>query len=85
MTTRFSSGRSVVRQLLMMAAGLLLLLAALDVVSLHKLSDPPTIDDNGVITSKGRTERRTDLAWGTLFVVVGSALVVVGAGGLVAN
>lgn len=66
----------------MAAAGLLLLVAALDVVSLHRLSDPPTTDDNGVITSKGQTERRTDLAWGTLFVVVGGALVVVGLSGL---
>lgn len=69
----------------MVAAGGLLLVAALDVVSLHRLSDPPTTDDNGLITSKGQTERRTDLAWGTLFVVVGGALVVVGLGGFVSN
>jgi hypothetical protein len=67
----------------MMAAGFLLLLAALDVVVLHRLSDPPLTDDNGVITSKGQTERRTDLVWGTLFTVAGAALVVVGAGGMV--
>lgn len=68
----------------MAAAGVLLLLAALDIVSLHKLSDPPSVGDDGLLTSKGQTERRTDLVWGTLFVVVGGALVVVGLGGLMA-
>ena len=82
MTTRFTVSKSATRQLLMTAAGLLLLMAALDVVVLHKLSDPPRTDDNGVITSKGQTERRTDLVWGTLFTVAGAALVVVGAGGM---
>lgn len=82
MTTTFTVSKSGTRQLLMTAAGLLLLLAALDVVVLHKLSDPPRTDDDGVITSKGQTERRTDLVWGTLFTVAGVALVVVGASGM---
>ncbi len=82
MTTTFSAARSPIRQLLLTAAGVLLLLAALDIVSLHKLSGPPTSDDAGLLTSKGQTERRTDLVWGTLFVVAGAAFVVVGAGGL---
>lgn len=83
MASRFVANRSRVRQLLMAVAGLVLLVAALDIVSIHKLSDPPTTDDNGLITSKGQTERRTDLAWGTLFVVAGASLVIVGLGGLV--
>jgi hypothetical protein len=66
----------------MAAAGIFLLVAALDIVALHKLSDPPTTDDAGVLTSKGQTERRTDLVWGTLFVAVGGSLIVVGLGGL---
>jgi hypothetical protein len=82
MTTVFASKRSVIRQLLMTAAGILLLVAALDIVSLHRLSDPPTTNDDGVLTSKGQTERRTDIAWGSLFTAVGSSLVVVGLGGL---
>ena len=82
MTARFTVNKSSTRQFMMTAAGLLLLLAALDVVVLHKLSDPPRTDDNGVITSKGQTERRTDFVWGTLFTVAGAALVVVGAGGV---
>ncbi|MEA2003183.1 MAG: hypothetical protein U9N84_15015 [Actinomycetota bacterium] len=82
MTATFSATRSPVRQLLLTAAGVLLLLAALDIVSLHKLSGPPSADDAGLLTSKGQTERRTDLVWGTLFVVAGVAFVVVGAGGL---
>ena len=60
-----------------------MLLAALDIVSLHRLSDAPTTDDNGLLTSKGQTERRTDLVWGTLFIVAGAGLVVVGLGGFV--
>ena len=68
---RFASTKSPTRQLLLTAAGLLLLLAALDIVSLHRLSDPPTTNDDGLLTSKGQTERRTDLVWGTLFVVAG--------------
>ena len=82
MTARFVVSKSATRQLLMTAAGLLLLLAALDVVVLHTLSDPPRTDDNGALTSKGQTERRTDLVWGTLFTVAGAALVGVGAGGM---
>ncbi len=82
MTTRFSVTRSPVRQLLMAAAGVVLLVAALDIVSLHRLSDPPTTDDNGVLTSKGQTERRTDMVWGSLFTAVGGSLLVVGLGGL---
>lgn len=83
MTTHFSATRSPLRQLLMAAAGVLLLVAALDIVSLHKLSEPPTTNDDGVITSKGQTERRTDLVWGALFTAVGGTLIVVGLGGLI--
>ena len=79
----FRAAKSPTRQLLLTAAGVLLLLAALDIVVLHKLSDPPTVNDDGTLTSKGRTERRTDLVWGTLFTAAGAALVVVGAGGMV--
>ena len=82
MTARFSSTRSPIRQLLLAAVGVLLLVAALDIVSLHRLSDPPSTDDNGVLTSKGQTERRTDVIWGTLFGSIGGILVVVGLGGL---
>jgi hypothetical protein len=82
MTVRFAATKSATRQLLMAAAGFLLLIAALDIVSLHRLSDPPTTNDDGLLTSKGQTERRTDLVWGTLFVVAGGAFLVVGLGGL---
>ncbi len=82
MTTRFSAKRSAVRQLLLAAAGIFLLLAAIDIVSLHRLSDAPTTNDDGVLTSKGQTERRTDMVWGSLFIGVGGTLIVVGLGGL---
>lgn len=83
MSVIFSARRSGSRRLLMAAAGILLLVAALDIVSLHVLSDPPTTNADGVLTSKGQTERRTDIAWGSLFAAVGATLVVVGLGGLV--
>ncbi len=79
---RFTAGKSATRQLLLAAAGVVLLLAALDIVALHRLSDPPTTNDDGTLTSKGQTERRTDLVWGTLFVVGGGAALVTGLGGL---
>ncbi len=82
MSVRFAATKSPTRQLLMTAAGILLLLAALDIVSLHRLSDPPTTNDDGLLTSKGQTERRTDLVWGTLFVVAGGSFLVAGLGGL---
>ena len=85
MTTRFSTTRSPVRQRLMFAAGVLLLVAAVDIVSLHRLADAPTVDDNGVLTSKGQTERRTDMVWGSLFTAVGGSLIVVGLGGLLTS
>jgi hypothetical protein len=82
---RFTARRSPIRQLLMAAAGLLLLLAAVDIVWLHELSDPPTTGDDGVLTSKGQTERRTDIVWGTLFGAAGIVLVFTGFGGLLAG
>lgn len=82
MTTIFASRRSATRQLLMAVAGILLLVAALDIVSLHRLSDAPQTNNDGVLTAKGQTERRTDLAWGSLFTAVGASLIVVGFGGL---
>lgn len=85
MTTRFAATRSPIRQLLLAAVGVLLLVAAIDIVSLHKLSDPPAIDDDGLLTSKGQTERRTDMIWGSLFTAVGGSLIVVGLGGLLAG
>ena len=81
--THFAATRSPVRQLLMAAAGLLLLIAALDIVAFHRLSDAPTTNDDGVLTSKGQTERRTDMIWGSLFTAVGGSLIVVGLGGLI--
>jgi hypothetical protein len=82
-TAHFAVGRSPLRQLLMAIAGMLLLVAAYDIVWMHQLSDPPSANDDGLLTSKGQTERRTDLVWGSLFVVIGGSLVAVGFGGWV--
>lgn len=83
MNAHFSTARSPVRQLLVAIVGMLLLVAAYDIVFMHRLSDPPTANDDGTLTQKGQTERRTDLVWGTLFVVVGGALLATGVGGYV--
>ncbi|MDX2344234.1 MAG: hypothetical protein QNL12_11150 [Acidimicrobiia bacterium] len=83
MTAYFTAARSPIRQLMMAIVGMFLLVAALDIVSLHRLSDAPSVNDDGLLTPKGQTERRTDLVWGTLFVVAGGALLAVGFGGWV--
>ncbi len=83
MTARFSTARSPISQLLVAIVGVLLLVAAYDIVFMHRLSDPPSVNEEDVLTQKGQTERRTDLVWGTLFVVVGGALLVTGIGGYV--
>ncbi len=74
--------RSPLRQLLFCLAGVLLLVAAVDIVWTHKVSDPPDTGNDGGLTSRGLVERRTDVIWGTLFIVAGGALVLVSLGGL---
>ncbi len=74
--------RSAIRQLLFGLAGVLLLLAAVDIVWVHRVSSPPETDNDGLLTSSGTVERRVDLIWGTLFLVSGGALALVSLGGL---
>lgn len=62
--------RSAVRLFLMGVAGLVLIIAALDVMSVHLLSTAPEMDSAGVLTSRGRNARRTDLIWGWSFLLV---------------
>jgi hypothetical protein len=66
--------KSPFRQFLLGLAGILLILAAMDVVWLHKVSSEPLKDDAGQITTRGEAWRRTDLIWGTLFLVSGAGL-----------
>ena len=55
--------KSPVRQFLAGLAGLVLLIAAIDIVWLHQLSGPPTTNTDGTLTSRGIVERRTDVLW----------------------
>jgi hypothetical protein len=73
-----------VRQLLFGIAGLILIIAAVDIIWAHELSDPPTADANG-ITSRGQIDQRQDLMWGSLFLFVGSATALASAVGLLRN
>jgi hypothetical protein len=76
--------RSASRELLMLCAGLLLVLAALDIMWFHQIAGPPEADeDTGALTSTGRSQRRTDLIWGSMFIVAGGGISLVAAGGLV--
>jgi hypothetical protein len=76
--------RSAGREMLLLCAGLLLVLAAFDVIWFHQIAGPPEVDETtGALTSTGRSQRRTDLIWGSMFVVAGGGMALVAAGGLV--
>lgn len=79
----FSVYRSPLRQFMFGLAGLLLILAAIDIVWAHRLADPPTIDAAGNLTSRGQIDRRHDLMWGSLFLLVGGGTALVAISGLV--
>ena len=66
--------KSPFRQFLLGIAGIVLILAAMDILWLHKLSAEPLLNDAGEITTRGEAWRRTDLIWGTLFLVSGVGL-----------
>ena len=80
----FRVDRSPVRQFLFGIAGLILIIAAVDIIWAHKLSEPPTTDNNEV-TSRGHVDKRHDLMWGSLFLVVGGATTLASAAGLLRN
>jgi len=75
--------RSPLRQFMFGLAGLLLILAAIDIVWAHKLAEPPTTDANENLTTRGQVDRRHDLMWGSLFLLVGGGTVLVAVAGLV--
>ena len=70
------------RQFLLGVAGLLLVIAALDVVRFHWLSGPPATNDEGVVTSRGIVDRREDILWGTVLAVGGGAALLAAIAGL---
>lgn len=79
----FRVERSPVRQFMFGIAGLILILSAIDIVWAHRIAEPPTTDDNGNLTSRGQIDRRHDLMWGSLFLLVGGGTVLVSVFGLV--
>lgn len=81
----FRVDRSPIRQFLFGVAGLILIITAVDIMWAHKLSEPPTTDADGAITTRGQIDQRHDLMWGSLFLFVGSATTLVSAVGLLRN
>lgn len=81
--TKFRVERSPLRQFMFGVAGLLLILAAIDIVWAHKIAEPPTTDSSGNLTTRGQVDRRHDLMWGSLFLLVGGATTIASVGGLV--
>jgi hypothetical protein len=79
----FTVHRSPLRQFMFGVAGLILVLAAIDIVWAHKLAEAPMIDASGNLTSRGQVDRRHDLMWGSLFLLVGGGTVLVAIAGLV--
>ena len=71
------------RQFMFGIVGLILLLAAIDIIWAHKLSEPPDADATGVLSSRGQIDRRHDLMWGSLFLLVGGGTTLVAISGLI--
>ena len=70
--------RSPVRQFLAGVAGLLLILAAIDIVWLHRVAGPPSTNPDGTLTSRGIVDKRMDVVWGSA-LLVGGTIVLLGA------
>jgi len=64
---------SPVRQFLMGLVGLVLIVAAVDIMWGHWLSTPPDANED-VVTSKGRSQQRADIVWGGAFLIGGTTL-----------
>ncbi len=80
--TRLRVHRSPLRQFLMGLAGLLLLIAAIEIVWAHQITLDPETDDNGELTARGEARRRQDYLVGLTFVLTGGGLVGVALAGL---
>lgn len=74
--------RSPIRQFLAGVAGLLLILAAMDVIWLHRVSGPPATNEDGALTSRGLVDRRMDWMWGGVLLTAGSVVLLGAIGGL---
>ena len=72
----------MVRRFMFGIAGLVLILTAIDIVWAHRVAEPPDTTAEGVLTSRGEIDRRQDLMWGSLFLVVGSVVTLASISGL---
>ena len=68
------SYRSPLRLFVIGMIGIVLLIAATDVMFGHWLSTPPDNND-GVLTTRGQAQQRGDIVWGAAMVGVGTLLV----------
>lgn len=65
--------RSPIRLFLFGVVGLLLMVTAIDVMWLHRVSTPPEAND-GVLTTTGSNQQRADFLWGIPMLLGGTAL-----------
>ncbi len=68
---------------MLILVGALLLATAYEVAILRKYTELPETNDAGVLTTRGQTQRRTDLMWGGVLGVGGAAMLFAGVGSLV--
>lgn len=80
---RFNVDRSPLRQFVIGLVGLLLILAAIEIVWVHQITLEPETDESGQLTTRGQARRRVDLIWGSAFLVTGAGLLAVSLVGLV--
>lgn len=65
--------RSPVRFFLFGIVGLILVLAAVDVMWVHRVSTPPETSDD-VLTTRGANQQRADYLWGIPMIVTGAGM-----------
>lgn len=66
--------RSPIRLFIFGLMGLLLIVAAMDVIFIHEVSTPPEMHD-GVLNTRGQAQQRGDMVWGGLMLGVGVLVV----------
>ncbi|MGI9665747.1 MAG: hypothetical protein ACR2N2_01430 [Acidimicrobiia bacterium] len=66
--------RSHLRMFLFGIVGLVLIVAAVDVMFGHWLSEPPE-NNEGVLTTRGQAQQRGDIVWGAAMIGTGTLLV----------
>ncbi|MCL1594123.1 MAG: hypothetical protein M3132_07235 [Actinomycetia bacterium] len=65
--------RSPLRLFLLGVVGLLLVIAAIDVMFAHRISTEPE-NNEGVLTTRGQAQQRGDIVWGAVMIGAGTLL-----------